>query len=61
MCAHGGAVRCKLICIDVALFCEVLWGFVWGPLVAVVGLFEGSSRFRIKAGRVSNLGSGFCC
>ena len=36
--------------------CEVLWGFVWGPLVAVVGLFEGSLRIHIKTGRVSSLG-----
>jgi hypothetical protein len=32
MCAHGGAVRCKLICMDVALFLKcygVLFGGRW--------------------------------
>ena len=33
MCAHGGAVRCKLICMDVVLFVKcygVLFGAVGG-------------------------------
>lgn len=54
MCAHGGAVLCKLICMDVALFVKfygVLFGGRWWLWL---DFFEGSLGFHIKTGRVSS-------